>query len=128
MLTPVIVPLDSVPVTARADSPIAMTLARTLTHAEHGSNIMVGVSWMEPGEQSTVWSTEVDPPGDAHHVGPVHEFFYLVRGHCRIEWTEGELEFRPNDTLFLAPGWRYQIENVGDEQAMLIYAATPPLG
>jgi mannose-6-phosphate isomerase-like protein (cupin superfamily) len=129
-LEPVCVPLAGRPVTAREDSPVLMRLARTLTRAEHGADVMVGVSWMEPGEESAEWSTEEQPPAEpgVHHVGPVHEFFFLLQGECTVEWEERELAFRPFDTFFFAPGWRYRIRNSGSEQAVLVYASTPPLG
>ncbi|MET3810924.1 cupin domain-containing protein [Arthrobacter sp. UYEF3] len=107
-----------------------MSLARTLTHAEHGSSIMAGVSWMKPGEVSTWWSTEEERPDDEsiHYLGPVHEFFYLMRGECTIEWADRHLDFVAEDTAFFAPGWRYRISNTGVEDAVMVYAVTPPLG
>ncbi len=129
MLEPVVVSLADRAIVDRADNAIAMTLARTLTNAEHGSDIMAGVSWMAPGEISRGWSTqEVASDADLHHLGPVHEFFYLVRGRCLVRWDKGELPVNADDTIFFAPGWTYSIENVGDEEAFLIYACTPPLG
>jgi mannose-6-phosphate isomerase-like protein (cupin superfamily) len=129
MLEPVVVSLADRTVVDRADTPIAMTLARTLTNAEHGSNIMAGVSWMAPGEISNGWSTQDSPSEEGlHHLGPVHEFFYLVRGRCLVRWDKGELAFNANDTIFFAPGWTYSIENIGTEEAFLVYACTPPLG
>jgi mannose-6-phosphate isomerase-like protein (cupin superfamily) len=128
-LVPTVIPLASAAVVERAESPIAMKLSRTLTAAEHGSKIMVGVSWMEPGEKSAVWSTETTPTdAEAHHVGPIHEFFYLIEGDCTVWWEDEAMPFRANDTFFFAPEWWYRIENTGDRRAVLIYATTPPLG
>lgn len=128
-LLPVIVPLNSREVVPGSQNKINMTLARTLTHSEHGSNIMVGVSWMEPGEQSHWWSTETEAPaeGGFHHIGPVHEFFYLIDGHCTIDWNGEKLAFGPGDTVFFAPEWRYRITNTGTTKATLVYASNPPL-
>ncbi len=129
-LLPVVVSLKDRPITSREDSPVAMSLARTLTHAEHGSNIMAGVSWMKPGEASVWWSTETRRPDDSsiHYLGPVHEFFYLMTGTCTIEWNRGVMDFVAGDTAFFAPGWTYRITNTGTDEAALVYAATPPLG
>lgn len=129
-ILPVVVSLKDQSVTSREDSPVAMSLARTLTNAEHGSNIMAGVSWMAPGEASAWWSTEAERPDDAsiHYLGPVHEFFYLMTGQCKIEWDEGVFDFVVGDTVFFAPGYTYRITNVGVDEVALVYAVTPALG
>lgn len=130
VLLPQVISLRDRTVVSREDSVVAMSLARTLTQAEHGSNIMAGVSWMKPGEVSTWWSTEEKRPEDEtiHYLGPVHEFFYLMSGTCTIEWEDKRLDFVAEDTAFFAPGWRYRISNTGTEDAALVYAATPALG
>ena len=130
-LVPVVIPMAEAPVTERDATPLRMKLARTITHAGHGSALMAGVSWMQPGEKSSVWSTEEEPPDPAdgiHYVGPVHEIFFLIAGQLRIGWSGGELDMGPNDTLYLPPGHRFWAENPGPEPAFLFYNETPPLG
>jgi len=128
-LEPVSVSLADLQVIPKEDTPLGMTIARVLTHGDHGSQIMVGVSWMKPGEVSNRWSAEKDRPEEPmHFVGEVHEFFFLVRGRLLVEWGEGSLTMGPMDTVFLPPGRRYQVTNVADEEAFLLYAETPPLG
>jgi mannose-6-phosphate isomerase-like protein (cupin superfamily) len=109
-----------------------MSLARTITHAEHDSQLMAGMSWMNPGDVSAWWSTDSAPPaaGDYHHIGPVHEIFYLTRGECVVECESDEIEylFRAGDTVFFPPEGRYRIRNNGKVPAELFYVETPPLG
>jgi mannose-6-phosphate isomerase-like protein (cupin superfamily) len=129
-LVPVIVPMDSAPITNADETPLRMKLARTITNAQHGSVLMAGVSWMEPGEKSNVWSTEEaapDPSDGIHYIGPVHEIFFLISGQLRVGWSGGEMDMGPNDTLYLPPGHRFWVENPGPEPAFLYYNETPAL-
>lgn len=130
-LQPLVVSMSDVEVVPKDGTALGMKLSRTVTHADHGANLMGGVSWMEPGETSNVWSTEETPAegsGPAHHVGPIHELFFLISGRLNVEWSGGTLEMHANDTLFLPPGYRFRVENPGEETAFLFYVETPPLG
>jgi len=60
-----------------------------------------------------------------HWYGPVHETYFVIRGRLRLTWDEGVLELGPDDSVYLAPGWAYQLENVGDEPAFFTYGMTP---
>jgi mannose-6-phosphate isomerase-like protein (cupin superfamily) len=57
--------------------------------------------------------------------GPVDETYFVVRGRLRLTWDEGVLEIGPDDGVYLAPGWEYRLENVGDEPAFFIYSMAP---
>jgi len=122
-----VVPLASVPVVPADQAVTRVRIARTVTRARCGSELMQGVCWMDPGERTNTWSSR---PGDDaaegdHWYGPVEETYFVVRGHLRLIWEGGELELRANDSAYLAPGHSYQLENVGDEPAFFVYAMTP---
>jgi mannose-6-phosphate isomerase-like protein (cupin superfamily) len=82
---------------------------------------------MEPGDESNLWSSrDEETSGEVgHHYGPVDETYFIVRGRLRLRWDEGEFELGPDDCVYLAPGWRYQLTNVGDEAAFFVYGMTP---
>ena len=114
-------PLDA------ASAPTKVRITRIITRAEHQSELTQGVCWMDPGEQTNRWSSrEVFDPEEAEHwYGPVDETYYIIRGRLRLTWDEGVFELGPDDTVYLAPGWTYHLENVGDEPAFFVYNMTP---
>lgn len=124
---PMVVPLSSVPVRSEQDAPTKVRIARLITNARCGSDLLLGRAWMEPGQKTNVWSTEPDGQvGECdHHYGYLTEVYYVLRGRFRLTWSKGALEFGPDDAVYLAPGWRYQLENIGDEPGELVYSFTP---
>ncbi len=108
-------------------APTKVRIKRIITRAEHQSELTQGVCWMDPGEQTNRWSSrEVFDPEEAEHwYGPVDETYYIIRGHLKLTWDEGVFDLGPDDTVYLAPGWTYHLENVGDEPAFFVYNMTP---
>lgn len=123
---PHVVPLDSVPVIKAEEAPTKVRIARLVTRERYGS-ILLGACWMDPGEATNVWSfEEEDETGEGDKwYGPVDETYFVVRGRLRLTWDEGELEIGPNDGVYLAPGWSYRLENVGEEPAFFVYGMAP---
>ena len=124
---PMVVPLHTVPPVPAAEAVTKVRIARLITKKRCGSNLLTGVSWMNPGEETNVWSSrDADDtgPGD-HWYGPVDETYFIVRGRLELTWDEGVLELGPNDAVYLAPGWTYHLKNVGDEPAFFVYSMTP---
>jgi mannose-6-phosphate isomerase-like protein (cupin superfamily) len=75
---------------------------------------MAGVGWLDPGEASALWSTEVEPPADGEdvfHVGAVHEFFLLISGHLELVYEDGTRLVGAGGTLYLPPGHRFRVVN-----------------
>jgi mannose-6-phosphate isomerase-like protein (cupin superfamily) len=124
---PAVIPLKSVPVIPAAEAPTRVRIGRIVTKTEHGSNLLLGAAWMDPGERTNTWSfTDADSTDEGDHwYGPVDETYFVVRGRLRLTWDEGELEIGPDDGVYLAPGWEYRLENVGDEPAFFIYSMSP---
>jgi mannose-6-phosphate isomerase-like protein (cupin superfamily) len=124
---PQIVPLDSVPVIPADEAPTKVRIARLVTREGSGSNLLLGACWMDPGERTNAWSFEEEDrtgAGDKWY-GPVDETYFVVGGRLRLTWDEGELEFGADDAVYLAPGWTYTLENVGDEAAFFLYSMAP---
>jgi len=124
---PMVVPLADVPVTPAAEAVTRVRIARTITRARCGSELMQGVSWMDPGEQTNTWSSRAqdDTGEDDHWYGAVDETYFIIRGHLRLTWEGGVLELREHDSVYLAPGHTYHLENVGSEPAFFVYSMTP---
>jgi mannose-6-phosphate isomerase-like protein (cupin superfamily) len=124
---PQVVALSSVPVIPADEAPTKVRIARLVTRERSGSNLLLGACWMDPGEETNVWSFEDEDrtaDGDKYY-GPVDETYFVLRGHLRLTWDEGELEIGPDDAVYLAPGWRYRLKNVGDEPAFFVYGMAP---
>jgi mannose-6-phosphate isomerase-like protein (cupin superfamily) len=124
---PQVVPLESVPVIPADEAPTKVRIARIVTRERCGANLLLGACWMDPGEETNVWSSEEEDrtaEGD-HYYGPVDETYFIAQGRLRLTWDEGELEFGPNDAVYLAPGWTYRLKNVGDEPAFFVYSMVP---
>ncbi len=109
------------------EAPTKVRIRRIITRAEHQSELTQGVCWMDPGEQTNRWSSRerFDAEEAEHWYGPVDETYYIIRGRLRLTWDEGVFELGPDDTVYLAPGWTYHLENVGDEPAFFVYNMTP---
>jgi mannose-6-phosphate isomerase-like protein (cupin superfamily) len=124
---PMVVPLDSVPPVSADQAVTKVRIARLVTRKRCGSNLLLGASWMDPGEETNTWSSRAEDdtaPGD-HWYGPVEETYFIIKGRLRLTWDKGVLELSPNDAVFLAPGWTYHLKNVGDEPAFFVYSMTP---
>ena len=124
---PMVVSMDSIPVIPADQAVTRVRIARLITKSRCGSNLLLGVSWMDPGEKTNTWSSrdENDMGADDHWYGPVDETYFMIRGHLRITWDDGAADLHPNDAFYLPPGWTYELENVGDEPAFFTYSMTP---
>lgn len=124
---PQVVHLSDIPMVPAEEAVTGVPIARLITRDRCGSNLLLGACSMQPGERSYLWSSREDESdGDVrHNYGRVDETYYIIRGRLRLTWDEGEFELGPDDAMYLAPGWRYQLENVGDEPAFFVYGMTP---
>ncbi len=118
---------DDLPWRGSVDAPTKVRIQRLITRGRHGSELTLGVSTLDPGERTNRWSSR--PENDAgpgeHWYGPVEETYYCIRGNLTLAWDEGVIEFGPDDAVYLAPGWHYQLENTGDETAFFVYNMYP---
>ena len=124
---PMVVPLASVPPVSAEQAVTKVRIARLITRKRCGSELLLGASWMDPGEVTNTWSSrETNDMGEGDHwYGPVEETYFVISGRLRLTWDEGVLDFGADDAVYLAPGWTYRLENVGDEPAFFVYSMTP---
>jgi len=124
---PAKIALADVPITPAADAVTKVRIARLITRQRHGSNLLLGASWFDPGEETNLWSSadENDMGEGDHWYGPVDETYFIIRGRLRLTWDEGHFDVGPDDSVYLAPGWTYHLKNIGDEPAFFVYGMTP---
>ncbi len=111
---PRVVPMDSVLPIPKEAAPTKVKIARLVTRERCGSNLLLGVCWMDPGDETNVWSfedTDTTGSGD-HYYGPRDETYFVIRRQLELTWDKGVLRVGPHDAVFLAPGWRYKLRNV----------------
>jgi mannose-6-phosphate isomerase-like protein (cupin superfamily) len=126
-IRPAVVRLADVPVVPAEQAVTGVPIARLITKERCGSNLLLGACWMQPGEASILWSSD-DEETNAdvrHNYGGVDETYFIIRGRLRLTWDEGAFDLGPDDAVYLAPGWRYHLENVGDEPSFFVYGMTP---
>jgi mannose-6-phosphate isomerase-like protein (cupin superfamily) len=116
-----VVPLDSVPVERSKEG---VRVASLISRERSRANLLLGACWMAPGEETNSWSWELDDPAlvDVTHYGPLEETYFVLSGRLRLTWDQGELDFGPEDAVYLAPGWRYRLKNIGDTEAFFIWS------
>jgi mannose-6-phosphate isomerase-like protein (cupin superfamily) len=124
---PMVIPLEDVPVTPADQAVTKVRIARIVTRKRCGSNLLLGASWLDPGEETNWWSSreDNDMSDDDHWYGPVDETYFIIRGRLRLTWDEGHFDVGPDDSVYLAPGWTYHLKNIGDEPAFFVYGMTP---
>lgn len=111
----------------QGDAPTKVRIKRLINKGEHGSDLLLGVCEMDPGEETNWWSfkDENDLGPDGHWYGPRDETYYCLKGRLRLKWDDGEIEFGPGDAIYLAPQWNYHLANIGDEAAYFVYHMAP---
>ena len=124
---PVKIRPESLPWIESDEAPTKVRIRRVITRGRCGSELMLGVCEMAPGERTNRWSScASDDAGPGEHwYGAVDETYFGLRGHLTLRWDEGVIEFGPGDAVYLAPGWHYELENTGDEEAAFVYHMHP---
>lgn len=125
--SPTVVNMNSIPTIPAEEAPTKVRIRRLVTRKANGSNLLLGVCFMDPGDETNVWSfKERDDTGaDDKYYGPVDETYFVFRGNLELKWDEGTLELGPGDAVYLAPGYDYHLKNVGTEPAFFTYSMAP---
>jgi len=123
---PAVVALADVPVTPADSWPENLDVANMITRGRHGSEILLGAAWMEAGQKCNPWSfKEEDPSIDGMtHYGITHETYFVIEGRLHLSWDGGELEAGPNDAVYLAPGYNYELTCL--EKSYFLWSMSPP--
>lgn len=84
----------------------------------------IGLYFMEPGQETIIFSLEEKDDGTADEwYGPCHEFYYVLVGEFTVWWGKDASKLRNKDAEKLIiregecthypPGWKYMIKNTG---------------
>lgn len=119
-LGPVVRRLDEVEVLEADQWPGGFRLARLITKAETGSDVLLGACWLEPGRSTSFDLTE---DGD----GPVRpqELYFIVSGVLSVRSSEGTVEAAAGAAIYFPPGDAYTVTAMGEDQVHLLYTAAP---
>jgi len=100
----------------------------------------VGLYFMQPKAQTTVFSLEDEDDGTAdEYYGPCHEFYYVLVGEFTMYWGKDALELRKGeanklhlkagDMGYWARGWKYSVKNTGKVPGTFFWGiSAPPRG
>ena len=95
--------MNSIATIPAEEAPTKVRIRRLVTRKAHGSNLLLGVCFMDPGDET----------------------YFVFRGNLELKWDEGTLEIGPGDAVYLAPGYNYHLKNVGTEPAFFAYSMAP---
>jgi mannose-6-phosphate isomerase-like protein (cupin superfamily) len=90
---------------------------RLITKSREGSDkLMLGICYVGPRARGYRWSfTDKD------------EVYYVLKGKLRLKWDGNVVEFSEGDAVYLPAGYAYELENLSDEEAVIVYVLTPPI-
>ncbi len=81
-----------------------------ISRSLNGSNMNVGVDWLEPGQIHVL-----------HSHAEAEEWYYVVRGVASIRVDDEEQRCGPGTGVFVPAGARHRVENVGEEICEFLY-------
>jgi len=84
----------------------------------------IGLYFMEPGQETIVFSLEHEDDGTADEwYGSCHEFYYILVGEFTVWWGNDASKLRNKDAekmiaekgecIHYPPGWKYLVKNTG---------------
>ncbi|UCH70295.1 MAG: hypothetical protein JSV29_08760 [Candidatus Bathyarchaeota archaeon] len=109
----------------------------SIASAEAGA---VGLYFMPPGKQTTVFSLEHADDGTSdEYYGPCHEYYYVLVGEFTMYWGKDTSKVRAgaaNKLILKAgelghwtTGWKYSVKNTGNVPGTFFWGlSSPPKG
>ena len=84
----------------------------------------IGLYFMEPGQETIVFSLEKEDDGTADEwYGPCHEFYYILVGEFTVWWGKDasklrnknaeKLTIKEGECTHYPPSWKYLVKNTG---------------
>jgi len=97
----------------------------------------VGLYFMQPGAQTTVFTLEDKDDGTAEeYYGPCHEFYYVLVGEFTMYWgkdalklregTANKLLLKAGDMGYWSLGWKYSVKNTGKVPGTFFWGISRP--
>lgn len=95
----------------------------------------IGLYFMEPGQETIVFSTEPEDDGTADEwYGAIHEFYYILVGEFTVWWGKDASKVRSkNAEKFIIKegqcthypsGWKYMVKNTGKVPGTFFWGAS----
>ncbi len=84
----------------------------------HNSPLRLGLDWIQQGAEEVSWETDAQ----------THEVHYMQQGRVRIGWDghdSGDMELDAGEAFYSPPGRKYTLQNVGDEEAVIVWSVVP---
>lgn len=84
----------------------------------HNSPLRLGLDWIQPGAEEVSWETDAQ----------THEAYYLQQGRVRIGWDGADaddMQLSAGEAFYFPPGRRYTLQNVGEEEAVIVWSVVP---
>ena len=115
------------PITPAAEAVTKVRIARLITSKRCGSNLLLGASWLDPGEETNLWSSrdENDMAEGDHWYGPVDETYFIIRGRLRADLGRGRTPTSAPTTASSSRRAGLPPAQRGDEPAFFVYGMTP---
>jgi mannose-6-phosphate isomerase-like protein (cupin superfamily) len=95
----------------------------------------IGISEMEPGDETCVFALEAEDDGTAlHQYGPCDEFYYILEGEFTVWWGKDASKLdnfytlKKGDCTYYPTGWKYKVGNTGDSPGKFLYYMSSPPG
>ena len=90
---------------------------RLITRSREGSDkLMLGLCFIDPHASGYKW-----------FFSDKDEVYYVLKGRARLKWGGSSVEIKEGDAVYLPAGNEYELENLGDEEAVIVYVLSPPI-
>ncbi|MEM0505492.1 MAG: cupin domain-containing protein [Sulfolobales archaeon] len=90
---------------------------RLITRRREGSDkLTLGLCFIEPKARGYRWSFKEKD-----------EVYYVLRGSVRLRWDSASTVLKEGDAAYLPAGYEYELENLTDSEAVIVYVITPPV-
>ncbi|MCS7109094.1 MAG: cupin domain-containing protein [Sulfolobales archaeon] len=90
---------------------------RLITKRREGSDkLTLGLCFIEPNARGYRWTFK-----------DRDEVYYVLRGNVRLKWGESSAVLKEGDAVYLPAGYEYELDNLTNEAATIVYVITPPV-
>jgi mannose-6-phosphate isomerase-like protein (cupin superfamily) len=95
----------------------------------------IGLYFMDPGQETIVFSTEPEDDGTADEwYGGIHEFYYILVGEFTVWWGKDaskvrsknaeKLTIKEGECVHYPQGWKYMVKNTGKVPGTFFWGAS----
>lgn len=110
----------------------AIRLKSLVSPKPRGSKLGMYLTELPPGHTTVWWSFLSDDDQVPNRIcfgNSRHEAYFVLAGRVRMttcdrKGNEEDAEAGPGDSLYLAPGYRYRVSNVGNRPALFLFSTT----